>query len=69
VNGDGIDDLIIGAASASPNGTESGAAYVVFGSDDGFDAEIELSDLDGTDGFQINGEAAGPAGPSPQPAT
>ena len=31
VNGDGYDDLIIGAERAMPNGLNSGAAYVVFG--------------------------------------
>ena len=37
VNGDGIDDLIIGARYADPNGRDyAGASYVVFGSDQGF---------------------------------
>ena len=31
VNGDGVDDLVIGAPSARPNGPQSGAAYVIFG--------------------------------------
>jgi Ca2+-binding RTX toxin-like protein len=31
INGDGIDDLIIGAFGASPNGYSSGSSYVVFG--------------------------------------
>jgi hypothetical protein len=44
VNGDGIDDLIIGAFAASPNGREyAGASYVVFGSDRGFAATIDLA--------------------------
>ena len=48
VDGDGIDDLIIGASSASPNGrTDAGASYVVFGRDQGFPATIDLaSDAD-----------------------
>ena len=57
INGDGFDDLIIGAAYADTNGDNSGAAYVVFGSGSGFDATLNLSSLDGTNGFQINGEA------------
>ena len=57
VNGDGFDDLIIGSPNANPNGYFSGASHVVFGQAGGFAAEIELSDLDGTNGFQINGEA------------
>ncbi|MCA9706855.1 MAG: FG-GAP repeat protein [Myxococcales bacterium] len=32
MNGDGLDDLIVGAAAAAPHGTFSGRAYVVFGS-------------------------------------
>ena len=37
VNGDGIDDLIIGAPCADPNGRDhAGASYVVFGTDQGF---------------------------------
>ena len=31
VNGDGFDDLIVGALGADPNGSNSGASYVVFG--------------------------------------
>jgi hypothetical protein len=55
VNGDGIDDLIIGAYSASPNGINSGQSYVVFGSRSGFSASLNLSTLNGTNGFAING--------------
>ena len=60
INGDGIDDLIIGAREADPNGNNNaGQSYVVFGKDtavDGaFEATFELSDLDGSDGFVLNG--------------
>ncbi len=57
VNGDGFDDLIIGAQYADPNGAYSGASYVVFGAASGFDASLELSSLNGSNGFKINGEA------------
>jgi hypothetical protein len=33
VNGDGFADIVIGAPGADPNGSNSGAAYVVFGGD------------------------------------
>ena len=56
VNGDGFADLIIGAVGADPRGSR--ASYVVFGKASGFASNLELSTLDGSDGFQINGEAA-----------
>ncbi|MGF1935799.1 MAG: beta strand repeat-containing protein [Nostoc sp. ChiQUE02] len=55
INGDGIDDLIIGANDADPNGENSGQSYVVFGSKGGFSAQFNLSTLNGTNGFAING--------------
>ena len=58
VNGDGFADLIVGAYSADPNGSHSGASYVVFGKASGFAANIDLSSLDGTNGFKLSGEAA-----------
>ncbi len=66
VNGDGIDDLMIGTIFASP-GDRSGAGrtYIVFGRDEAdegpFPAEFELSSLllagggDGSAGFVLNG--------------
>jgi hypothetical protein len=59
VNGDGIDDVIVGAEGTDPNGSYSGAAYVVFGTAGGFSATLNLSTLDGTTGFQISGEVVG----------
>jgi Ca2+-binding RTX toxin-like protein len=60
VNGDGFDDLIIGARYADPNGIDrAGQSYVVFGSNSGFGADLNLSTLNGSNGFAINGIAAG----------
>ena len=58
VNGDDIDDLIIGAPDADPNGSYSGRSYIVFGTDSGFSSELELSSLSGSIGFAMNGETA-----------
>ena len=56
INGDGIDDLIIGAPSADPDGKSSaGESYVVFGSSGGFDESLDLGDLNGTNGFVLRG--------------
>ena len=59
VNGDGLDDLIIEASSANPDGKENaGRSFVVFGTAD--TDVIELSSVtSGTGGFVINGEKAG----------
>lgn len=58
INGDGFDDVIIGAKGADPNGDDSGRSYVVFGGSGGFASPFQLSDLDGANGFAINGEAS-----------
>ncbi len=62
VNGDGIDDLIIGAFAASPGRRSwAGSAYVVFGRDAAsgatFPAAVQLADLDGQTGFRMDGAA------------
>ena len=57
VNGDGYDDLIIGAYRADPNGSNSGETYVVYGgaSAPGTGGVLDLSTLDGANGFILNG--------------
>ncbi len=62
VNGDGFDDLIIGAYSASPNGTLSGSSYVMFGSSSPFNATMNLSSLVGSNGFRLDGEVSSRSG-------
>ena len=60
INGDGIDDLIIGANFAAPNEKNSaGETYVVFGKGSNFDASLNLADLNGNNGFIIHGIDAG----------
>ena len=57
VNGDGFDDLVIGARFANPNGImDAGQGYIVFG--DAAPQTVELSDIaagTSTSGFAING--------------
>ena len=55
VNGDGLADLIVGARANASGGDYAGAAYVVFGTDQGFSSTIDLANL-GTGGFKIQGE-------------
>jgi len=53
LNGDGVDDLIIGAFSSVPGPAGS---YVVFrGGGMGVGGSVELSELDGSDDFAIDG--------------
>ena len=57
VNGDGIDDMVIGAWGADPGGaSRAGESYVVFGGVGvGTGGSLNLSSLNGTTGFVING--------------
>jgi hypothetical protein len=58
VNDDGIDDLLIGAPRADLNGDSSGSTHVVFGASEvGSSGTVELSALDGSNGFTLNGVA------------
>ena len=55
INGDGYDDLIVGEAYFHPHGNPLDSNYVVFGKASGFDAVQSLSELDGSNGFRLNG--------------
>ena len=63
INGDGFDDLLIGAhAGDAANNAKDGAgdSYVFFGKAAGFGAAVELSDIAaGVGGFVIHGQDAG----------
>ncbi len=47
--------LIVGAPYSDPYGTSSGTAYVVFGHGGFFNGALNLYDLNGINGFRING--------------
>ena len=56
VNGDGFDDMLVGAHGADPGGVSSaGETYVVFGSGVAFAASLDLATLDGNNGFRLDG--------------
>ena len=55
LNGDGVDDLVVGA----PYGGAGGEAYVVFGVRGGLTGDVDLTALDGDNGFRIDGASAG----------
>ena len=55
INGDNITDLLIGAPYAPSPATEPGQTYVIFGSKSLFPASIDLSSLNGTNGFVVQG--------------
>lgn len=65
VNGDGFDDMIVGAIEGDDGGGGAGEAYVVFGGSGSFGNPLsgrqvlELSGLTSSEGFIIQGGAAG----------
>src|SRR5690606_37927033 len=66
INGDGIDDIIVGATGGDDGGSNAGEAYVVFGKAGGgwgttvgARQVLDLTDLSPADGFIIQGDVAG----------
>ncbi|HEY9814554.1 MAG TPA: cadherin domain-containing protein [Candidatus Obscuribacterales bacterium] len=59
INGDGVDDLILGADGVATNGRDSGSSYVMFGREGGFSSTLNPSSLNGSNGFRIDGVAEG----------
>ena len=56
-NGDGYDDLLVGAPGAPDGSLIPGQSYMVFGKASGFNANLNLATLGGSDGFKISGIA------------
>ncbi|MEM6297657.1 MAG: hypothetical protein AAF740_03105 [Bacteroidota bacterium] len=60
INGDGYNDILIGASTATPNNKgQAGEAYIIFGKSTPFNAGINLASLQSSDGFTIQGRVAG----------
>ena len=59
VNGDGIDDVIVGAALNDGGGNNAGAAYVIYGQAGTTRTTLDLTGLATSDGFVIQGAQAG----------
>ena len=59
INGDSVDDLVIGARGY-PGDTTKGRSYVVFGgSEVARSGDLLLSSLNGSNGFKLDGENGG----------
>ena len=57
-NGDGIDDLLVGAHAADPNGiNRAGEVYVIFGGQP-FGPDFDLATIDPGSGVRIQGDTA-----------
>lgn len=59
INSDGYADLVVGAPGAAPGGrVQAGSTYVLFGAA-GWASNVNLSALNGTNGFILDGTTAG----------
>ena len=58
-NGDGVDDVIIGAFGVDRGGVSAGASYLIFGKTSGFGASLDLTTLNGANGFRLDGSEFG----------
>ena len=58
-NGDGLNDVIVGAREASPlNRSEAGSSYVIYGRQGGYLYPIDLGSLNANEGVIIEGATA-----------
>jgi hypothetical protein len=58
INGDGFDDMVIGAPADFDIPVTAGESYVVFGKAQSYPARLNLGELEGSEGFVIQGIAA-----------
>ncbi|MBF0419345.1 MAG: FG-GAP repeat protein, partial [Magnetococcales bacterium] len=58
-NHDGIDDFLIGAPGVGANGSQIGAAYVIYGNTMGFPSHLDLAMQSNNDRFQLDGISNG----------
>lgn len=58
INGDGVDDLFLGAQMNNPYAPRAPTGYVVFGRTEGLATHLDLGALDGANGFIVEGSAA-----------
>ncbi len=59
INNDGLEDIAFGSHNATTNGLQyAGAAYIIFGSTTPFPTPFDLSTLNGSNGFIVNGIAS-----------
>ena len=56
INGDGIDDLIVGAFGGDDGGTHSGVAHVIYGKLGAARGTVDLTGLAASVGFNIQGD-------------
>ena len=56
INCDGVDDFAIGATGVNNN---AGSVYIIFGNARGFPANINIANLDGNNGFRVDGADRG----------
>jgi hypothetical protein len=56
VNGDGIDDIIVGVPGGNAGGFDSGQAYIIFGKTGGFGAVLDLTGLSAASGVVLRGD-------------
>ncbi|MBM1228848.1 FG-GAP repeat protein, partial [Ponticoccus sp. SC6-38] len=59
INGDGIDDVIVGARYGDDGAIDAGEAYVIYGKTGDTRGTVDLTDLSASDGFIIQGTAEG----------